>query len=270
MAPYAEVLFEIHNLLVAGHEANKEFLVEDEPANYDHDEFAGLTIPDSSQCSRDPTPAPLTVFPPCLRFTTLNMPKYPHKGFVCGSDSDCDVVLAFDVNNAVRSSQFAIKMQREPGLFIVENLSLNYHTLMRHEADGYVGVKSQRAFGRPAGDRMDVLLGKHNIEIRTPNHEKHLQEFCTEWMRFYGVVNSMISPENVLGNLALATGPATRNSVNYYPSGEIGRGNGTVVYKVVHRVTAEVLAVKCCKSRKHGQREAHLLQALEHVSESTS
>lgn len=252
------------NLRVATYEENLPFVV-DEPITAD---LSASIYSDLSDGSRESTPVPLAVLPSILRLP-MQMPKDPLYGFVFGSDHRiCDVII--DVGTAeTNGTQFAIKPAKDPGVYVVKNLGA-HGTLMRHESPMYFRVKKQRAFGRATGDRMDIRHGGYTFELHCPDHTAHFADFGAQWSSFYNKFTSEVTPERALYGLALSAGPSsTHASVEYYHDGDIGRGIGTVVHRVINRRTGLVYALKSCKSLEYCRKEAAVLSRIKHVSDLT-
>ncbi|EQL03610.1 Serine/threonine-protein kinase domain protein [Ophiocordyceps sinensis CO18] len=249
---------------------NAAFLVSDEALSCASDPFAESSVQTvhaessfqtANASTRDCTPDPRNSRPvPFLRFTMDHRPKDPRLGWVFGSSQHCcDVMLDQGSQNGVSAKQFAIKLQSEPGVLIVSNLSRN-GTPMRLNTANFDRVKSQRAFGH----RMDMSIGKLRVELLCPDHSLHRRLFERQWSMFYAEMEAEVPP---LDSLALSAGPSltkTRISLEYYLDGSIGRGEGGCVYRAVDRITGQVYAVKQYWSIEKVGKEVALLLQIQH------
>lgn len=170
---------------------NAAFLVSDEALSCASDPFAESSFQTANASTRDCTPDPRNSRPvPFLRFTMDHRPKDPRLGWVFGSSQHCcDVVLDQGSQNGVSAKQFAIKLQSEPGVLIVSNLSRN-GTPMRLNTANFDRVKSQRAFGH----RMDMSIGKLRVELLCPDHSLHRRLFERQWSMFYAEMEAEVPP----------------------------------------------------------------------------
>ncbi|KAM4063809.1 kinase [Hirsutella rhossiliensis] len=157
-------------------------------------------------------------------------------------------------------------MQKEPGIFIVLNLS-RHGTLTRavdsSTDPGFTRVKSQRAFGTYAGvSEMTIQLGELTVKLSCPDYSSYRYGFEDHWSKLYAELSAQVP---TLNNLALSAGPSsTHNSIEYYLNGRIGDGDGGCVYRAVNRVTGDVYAVKRYWSSKDVRKEVALLSRIQH------
>lgn len=243
---------------------NSKFVVQGESMSFESDPYHQSSA-DGGATRRDCTPAPQSVRQDLLRITMSTKPKDAHLGWIFGCDGlVCDVLLDRDNRRGVSARQFAIRMQKEPGVFIIVNLS-KHGTLIKLAGPAFTLVKSQRAFGTAVGmEDMIIRAGDVAMELTCPDHSAHLGDYEVQWSRLYAELGVQLPS---LTSLAVSAGPSTtRASVEFYYSGELGRGDGGQVYRAVDRFTGQIYAVKQYWSRKDVRKEAALLSAIQHVS----
>ncbi|EQL03204.1 Protein kinase-like domain protein [Ophiocordyceps sinensis CO18] len=264
MAPGVDCILEIHSKQdrILEYGENRQFVVDGEALSFESDPFHESTV-SYDHTRRDCTPAPQFTHQGLLRIAMSSKPKDAHLGWVFGSHRIvCDVLLDENSRRGISAKQLAVRMQKEPGVFLIVNLS-RHGTLMRSLDPALTLIKSQRAFGTSIGIKeMTIHVGDLAMELSCPDHSTHLEEFEAHWSRLYAELSHQVPP---LSSLAVSAGPSTTHaSIEYHFNGELGRGHGGQVYRAVNRVTGEVYAVKKYWGSKDVRKEAALLSVIHH------
>ncbi|WQF89384.1 Putative serine/threonine-protein kinase Atg1 [Colletotrichum destructivum] len=207
---------------------------------------------------QDITPAPLSEALPFLRVTTDDEPHDAQIGFLFGSDPEvCDVLLDKDPARGISKRQFAIHVTQQHGVLLIINRSRN-KTNVEARSFGKLALSSQRAL--QDNESVHVSLGIYDIEIRLPDHSAHLADYRTELSNFTRRISSQIP---VFQNLELESGPsastASLRASPYQLREKVGSGTYGVVYRAVHRVTGDVVAVKQLGKHEHMRLEEVML-----------
>ncbi|KAM4055121.1 kinase [Hirsutella rhossiliensis] len=244
MAPgVLEITSNKRRLLI--YKENGDFVVDGEALSFESDPYHESTA-DHDDTRRDGTPAPQFIRQGLLRITMSSKPKDAHLGWIFGSYClACDVLLDENSRRGISAKQFAVRMQKEPGVFLIVNLS-RHGTLMRSTDPALTLVKSQRAFGASVGMRdMTLRVGDLALELTCPKNSAHPGEFEAHWSRLYAELGAQVPPMT-----GLAT-PTSRfvyqlieevERLEYYQSGgyhpvQIGdslQGRYRIVHKLGH------------------------------------
>ncbi|KZL88160.1 calmodulin-binding protein kinase [Colletotrichum incanum] len=263
-----KTLFTVHShrVLFLCDEHNTDFFVSGEFQTYAADCYPALArdVDDGHGQEQDITPAPLLETLPFLRVTTDHEPRDARIGFVFGSDPTvCDVLLDKDLARGISKKQFAIQVNQENGVLLFKNHSRN-KTNIRSPSLGKLALRHQRALQE--NESVHVPLGLYDIEIRLPDHSAHRRDYRTHLSNFIAKVSTQI-PD--LQNLELESGPSASTTSSgaspYRLQDKIGSGTYGVVYRAVHRVTGDVVAVKQLgKDKLVRLEEAMLLRSIMH------
>ncbi|GKT83837.1 calmodulin-binding protein kinase [Colletotrichum tofieldiae] len=201
---------------------------------------------------------------PFLRVTTDDEPRDARIGFVFGSDpAVCDILLDKDAARGISKKQFAIHVTQEHGVLLIINRSRN-KTNVETRSLGKLALSSRRALQE--NESVRVSLGLYDIEIRLPNHSAHWGEYRKHLHDFTTKISSQVP---VFENLELESGPSASTASwtvsPYQLQHHVGSGAYGVVYRAVHRVTGDVVAIKQLGKQEHMRfEEAMLLRSITH------
>ncbi|KAF4990636.1 hypothetical protein FDECE_14301 [Fusarium decemcellulare] len=259
MAPNITSILEIrvNNYTIIADPHNKHFAMIDEHISEQADcYYTGTHDGDQVDTSRERTPAPDSVEPPFLHIAFSMRPKFPDRGWVFGTkNNSCDILLDRDKKNGISGNQFALRMCREPGSFIVKNLS-QHGTLMKMQGDAYVRVKSQRSFH----DRLEITLGTLRIDLLCVNHFDY--KFICDWAMMYKEMEAEMPSLDI----NLSSGPSsTHKSLNYALDTELGRGSSAVTYRATDPFHGNVWVVKRYTKVEDIRQEVSILSRIQHI-----
>lgn len=216
-----------------------------------------------SRDDRDQTPCE----PPIYAFLQItsspeHRPRQPGRGWILGRSLDCDIIIG-GKDDGVSRQQFEIVPQREPGLFVVSNLSRNGTQMKAFSEKGYTTVRSKRGLSYDT-NALAILVNRVTMDLSaakvgTASFKKAWGELLA-WSSDHGPA---------LSSLMIAPPPSSTHVSRHILKGAFDTNSQYRIFVAEKRGTKQKVLLKRFQggdASEKAAREVEVHSKLKHVS----